>query len=138
MIMKLFSKSMARLEQALNIRSTRHQVITANIANQDTPGYKAKTLDFKSALRSAKQDNQSIRLLKTNSRHIAPTQAGHTTFSEQITLSQTGRSKRLDGNTVNSEKEMTRLAENTFMYQATAQLIAGKFRGLKNVIQNER
>lgn len=138
MIMKLFSKSMARLEQALNVRSTRHRVITANIANQDTPGYKAKTLDFKAALRTATGGTKSIRLLKTNQTHITPNQAAHSVFSEQITLAETGRSKRLDGNTVNSEKEMTRLAENTFMYQATVQLIAGKLRGLKNIIQNER
>lgn len=138
MISKLFTKSMARLEQVLNVRSMRHQVITANIANQDTPGYKAKKLDFKEALKAATSGNKPIRLNKTDKMHLRPQSSTASPISEQIKLSQSGGSKRLDGNTVKSEKEMTRLAENTLMYQAAAQLIAGKFRGLKNTIQEGR
>jgi len=129
---------MARLEQALDIRSTRHEVITSNIANQDTPGYKAKALDFRAALETAKLDGPSIRPTRTDKAHLAPKEAGRTAVTEHITLSSTDRSKRLDGNTVNAEKEMTRLAENTFMYKAAAQLISGKFRSLKNVIHEGR
>lgn len=138
MISKLFTKTLLRMEAALNIRSRRHEVITANIANQDTPFYKAKELDFRNALHAASRGTKSIRLASTHSAHLAPRTTGGSPLSEQIRLSKSDRTARLDGNTVNSEKEMVRLTENTLMYQTTAQLISGKFRGLKNVIKEGR
>ncbi len=138
MLVKLFTKSLARLEQALDIRSERHEVITSNIANQDTPGFKAKSLDFKAALQSAEGGTLSLQPTTTNQAHLRAADGAQKPFADQITLSAADRAKRLDGNTVNAEKEMTRLAENTFMYQTAAQLIAGKFRGLKNIIHEGR
>ncbi len=138
MIIKLFSESMARLEDALNVRSKRHQVITTNIANQDTPEYKAKTLDFKDALKATTGGSHTMNLAKTNHKHLSPQAQTKGPSSDQIKLAKTGRTTRLDGNTVEAEKEMTRLAENAFMYQATAQLISGKFRGLKSAISEGR
>ncbi len=138
MIIKLFGQSITRLEDALNVRSKRHQVITTNIANQDTPEYKAKSLDFKEALKSAAGDGSTIALARTNKNHLSPQSQATGPLEAQVKVATTSRTTRLDGNTVETEKEMTRLAENTFMYQATAQLIAGKFRGLKNVISEGR
>lgn len=138
MIIKLFGQSMNRLEEALNVRSKKHQVITTNIANQDTPEYKAKTLNFKDALKAAAGDGTTIAMSKTDKGHLSPQSQAKGPISDQIKLAEAGRTTRLDGNTVEAEKEMTRLAENTFMYQATAQLISGKFRGLKNVISEGR
>ncbi len=138
MIVNLFNESMTRLEEALNVRSKRHQVITTNITNQDTPGYKAKALDFKDALTAAKSGERPMALEKTNQNHLSPQIPAKEPISDQIKVSKTGRTTKLDGNTVEGEKEMTRLAENTFMYQATAQLISGKFKGLKYAISEGR
>ncbi len=132
MILKQINQSTERLEQALDLRSARHAVITSNIANQDTPGYKSKEIDFKKALSDAQRGN-TLGLAKTSAMHIA-TETSGSSISPKITLSPSRGTKRLDGNTVNAEKEMTHLAENTFMYQATAQLIAKKFAGIKYVI----
>jgi len=140
MLIQLFDKTLQQLEKALDIRSARHAVITTNIANQDTPAYKAKALDFKQALSELTQEDpaSAIRLKRTDSAHLASPVPHPRSLDERITLSTSEHSKRLDGNTVNSEKEMTRLAENTFMYRATAQLIASKFRGIKRVINEGR
>ncbi|MFQ5543300.1 MAG: flagellar basal body rod protein FlgB [Nitrospiria bacterium] len=139
MAIQLFTKTMAQLEKALNATSKRHQVITTNIVNQDTPGYKAKDLDFKEVMKGArKKTASSIKLNKTNRHHLSTSLPAPPPFAEEITLSPSERSSRLDGNTVNSEKEMARLAENTLMYRAAAQMIASKFRGLKNVISEGR
>jgi len=138
MIIKLFGKSITRLEEALNVRSKRHQVITTNIANQDTPEYKAKSLDFKNALKAVTGEGTTIALARTNKNHLSPQSQAKDPISSQIKVATTSRTSRLDGNTVETEKEMTRLAENTFMYQATAQLIARKLSGLKNVISEGR
>ncbi|VAX30409.1 hypothetical protein MNBD_NITROSPIRAE01-687 [hydrothermal vent metagenome] len=137
MIDKLFGKSLERLEQALDVRNTRHGVIMSNITNQDTPGYKAKEIDFKKALADADSGAGGLKVAQTNAKHIS-THNGASSISPEVRLSATNGAKRLDGNTVNTEKEMTRLAENTFMYQATAEFIARKFAGLKNVISEGR
>ncbi len=137
MIDKLFGKSFETLEQALDVRNTRHGVIMSNITNQDTPGYKAKEIDFKKALADANGGEGVLKVAQTNTHHMA-SQNGASSISPEVRLSATNGAKRLDGNTVNTEKEMTRLAENTFMYQATAEFIARKFSGLKSVINEGR
>lgn len=137
MFIKLFDKSIERLEQVLDVRSVRHGVISSNVSNQDTPGYKAKEIDFKKALADANRGGNTVKLAKTNAAHIASSGTA-STFSPEVILSPSDGSKRLDGNTVNAEKEMTHLAENTLMYQAAAQFIAKKFSGLKNVINEGR
>lgn len=139
MFIQLFSKTMVQLQKALDIRSARHSVITANIANQDTPGYKAKSLDFKKTLSEvSNKTDPTIRLKKTDAAHLSSPLSSASSIHSQVTLSTSGESRRLDENTVNGEREMARLAENTFMYRATAQLIASKFRGIKNVINEGR
>lgn len=133
MFLKLINQSTELLEQALDLRSARHVVITSNIANQDTPGYKSKEIDFNKALSDAQRGRSTLKLSKTSAMHISPGTSG-SSLSPEITLSPSRGTKRLDGNTVNAEREMTRLAENTFMYQATAQLISKKFASIKSVI----
>ncbi len=135
MLDKLFGRAITRLEQALDVRNTRHSVIMSNISNQDTPGYKSKEIDFKKALADADGGNGSLKMTKTNANHL-PGDSAASPFRPEVRLSAGNGTKRLDGNTVNTEKEMTRLAENTFMYQATVEFIARKFNGLKNVIKD--
>lgn len=137
MIDKLFGKSFESLEQALDIRSARHGVIMSNITNQDTPGYKAKEIDFKKAMENAGGGENTLKMARTKDSHF-PSGNLQSTPSPEVRLSATNGAKRLDGNTVSVEKEMTRLAENTFMYQATAEFIARKFSGLKNAINEGR
>ncbi|MFQ5579646.1 MAG: flagellar basal body rod protein FlgB [Nitrospiria bacterium] len=138
MIINLFSKTMSLMEQALNLRSDRHQVISGNIANQDTPGYQSKEIRFKEVMKTAKQSTSKIPLKKTDASHLSPLRHGFGSVSSHAVESASTESNRLDGNTVNGEVEMVKLAENTMMYNATAQIIASKFQGLKNIIREGR
>jgi len=138
MMINLFSKTMSLMEQALNLRSERHRVISGNIANQDTPGYQSKEIRFKEIMDNAKQSSTHMVLKKTDPSHLSPTGKGFASKKEHAVLSASKGTTRLDGNTVKGEEEMAKLAENTLMYNATAQIIASKFRGLKNVIHEGR
>jgi flagellar basal-body rod protein FlgB len=134
MISSLFSKTIGLLAQALDLRSERHRVITANIANQDTPGYKAMEVNFKEALASA-QEYPPLTLQRTDPAHLPPAAinppSSHAAVSSRP-------SQRLDGNTVNGEEEMAKLSENTLFYTATTQILNSKFRGIRNTIREGR
>ena len=133
---RIFGGVFPLLEKALDIRSERHQVITANIANQDTPHFKAKEIDFTQALQAATGTTGALPLDTTNPSHL---QTAFTPSSGSAGVSTAPPAQhgmvRLDGNTVNAEKEMARLAENTVMYQATVHFISRQFAKLKNAMQ---
>jgi len=137
---RLFGGIFPLLEKALDIRSERHRIITANVANQDTPHYKAKELDFKQALQAAAGTSGSLPLTATHPSHLQMTIGSSSgTFGGAAGITTAPPAQhgmvRLDGNTVNAEQEMARLAENTVMYQATVQFISRQFAKLKNAMQ---
>lgn len=134
MIGGLFDKTIGLLAEALDLRSERHRAITANIANQDTPGYQATEVNFKEAL-SAASGASPLALERTDPSHLSPT--GSAAALSHATVVP-GPSHRLDGNTVNAEKEMAKLAENTLFYTASTQMITSKFRAIRNAIKEGR
>lgn len=138
MQVRLFDKTIQLLEKALDLRSDRHRAITANIANQDTPGYRAAELNFKEAMQQASGASASLPPVRTDPRHLPAHPAGGSVVPSSPPPSLVERPSRLDGNTVVTEREMAKLAENTLMYNAMAQLIAKKFATLKNVIREGR
>ena len=100
----------------------------------DTPNYKAVELDV--AKQMAKQNGSlpGLKLVRTKVGHL-PIRSDR---SDQVTLKAArppAFSLRGDGNTVDIDRTMGKLAENTLLYNATAQLISKKFKGLKNVIK---
>jgi len=135
MIGQLFGGIFPLLEKALDIRSDRQRVITANIANQDTPRYKAMEIDFNQTLQATTADG-SLPLAVSNPSHLnGEASAG----LRSAAAAQPPKSlARLDGNTVNAEQEMARLAENSLMYQATVQFISQSFSKLKTAIREGR
>jgi flagellar basal-body rod protein FlgB len=121
------------LEKSLNLRSKRHQVLAANIANIDTPKYKAFDLVIKEAFKKSAGENGNINLVRTHRDHL-PIKGNRT---DRVTLTradETAFSLRGDGNNVNLDKTMGDLAENTLLFKTAAQIISRKFRGLKSVI----
>ena len=130
----LFSETFSILEKSLDLRSKRHQVLSANIANMDTPNYKAFELVIEDELKKPPGHTGGIKLARTDERHL-PISPGS---RDDVKLSQAKPPEftlRGDGNTVDIDKTMGDLAENTLLYKTLAQLISKKFLGLKNVIQ---
>jgi flagellar basal-body rod protein FlgB len=131
---KLFSDTIANLTRSLDLRSIQHKALAANIANMDTPNYKAVELEVAENMKKNKGSVPGLRLARTHSAHIHLSR--HRTDNVHFeTVPAPSVSLRGDGNTVDIDRTMGKLAENTLLYRATAQLISRKFKGLKNVIK---
>jgi len=119
-------------ERALQLRSQRAEVLAANMANADTPGYKARDFDFKSVL--ASEVNASSRVRATHQQHIQPDQ-------EMVPASQllyrVPMQPSLDGNTVDSEKEHTAFSANAIEYQASLAFINDKISGIRKALRGD-
>ncbi len=122
-------------ERALDVRSAVHETIASNMANEETPGYKARHLPFRETFSAVLQGESPIGSTGTNSRHISTGSGGSDIFQHTI-KSNVGAG--LDENTVNLEKEMTLMAENTMLYLAVSQFLDGRFEGWKKAINEGR
>lgn len=133
-----FDQALGIHPQALAMREKRSEVLAANLANADTPGYKARDLDFKSILK------QNLPPTSRGDRPVAPamerTQAGH--FAPQQLLEsrlmyRNPNQVSLDGNTVEANVEQAKYAENAVQYQASLQFISNKFSGLMMALRGQ-
>ena len=127
----LIDKTTAALQTAASMRHLKHQVISGNIANAETPGYHAKKMDFEEALARA-IDLDGTRSLSTshNDHFNLGAGSGSSSVKPDIYDNPEGAVNN-DGNTVILEKEMASLAENTIMHRAALQLINKKLAALK-------
>jgi len=128
----LFGKGFLKLEAALSARERMQSVFSANIANADTPNYRADQRNFADFL-TARQQSQG---------HdgMARTQPGHMSINNSPSLQRTvfkrsDATQRMDGNSVNMQKEMTGMAENQLMHELTIRLLKGRLEGMKNTIR---
>ena len=110
--------------RGLQYRASRHEAIAANIANADTPGYRAVDLTFGRALEAA-----GLPLRTTDPRHLG---GSRLPLQDRLVLS--GGEPRRDGNDVNVDREMAQLARNQIEYQFLSRALAGRFRKLKEAI----
>lgn len=125
-------------QEALNLRAERQKVLASNIANADTPNYKARDFDFGSELsRAMKQGRSStdgLALSTTSGRHI-PAQAPSTAGRDL--LYRVPDQPSLDGNTVDMDRERAQFADNAVRYQASLTILNSKIQGLKSAMQSE-
>ncbi len=119
--------------QALQIRGERTEVLARNIANADTPGYKARDLDFKAVL--AAQTNAAAQPLRTtDSRHLADSTAGQLDGNLKYRMP---LMPSLDGNTVEAQVEQAEFAQNSLQFMASLRFVNGKFSGMMTAIKGE-
>jgi flagellar basal-body rod protein FlgB len=121
--------------QALRIRDQRQQVLASNIANADTPNYKARDLDFKAALQGALQGTGSPGGLA-----VATTTPGHLAGNPGMTagaglLYQNPAQGSVDGNTVDMEAARAAFAENAIHYEFNLNRISQQIKSMLAVIQ---
>jgi len=119
-------------EQALQIRTQRAQLISSNLANIDTPNFKARDLDFIEALKSASTltgSNMDVRHRK----HLS----GVIMNDHPAMRFRVPNQRSIDGNTVEQQTETAEFLDNAMHMQATIEFISGKFRSLKSVIKGE-
>ena len=120
--------------KAMVLRARRTEVLASNLANADTPGFKARDLDFHAMMRSAEADNNGQRLLTTHARHI-PT-SRNDIHSDEL-LYRTPTQPSLDGNTVDVQVEKASFSENAIQYMATLRFLNSKVQGLQLALKGE-
>jgi flagellar basal-body rod protein FlgB len=103
--------SIKLLEHMMNIAAYRQRILSSNVANADTPGYKAKDISFQTELKRAVSGSKS----DYNVYETVPSMISR------------------DGNTVSLDIEMTKVAENHLLFSTAAQILAMKFRMMKDV-----
>ncbi len=119
--------------EALQLRGKRAELIASNIVNADTPGYKAKGMDFQKLLAQASK-KQNIGMTITDARHIDQRMSLNSGTEYRIpNQPDTG-----DGNTVDMQVERNLYLQNSLEYQASLQFINGKIKGLRKAITGGR
>lgn len=122
--------------EALQLRAQRQQVLAANIANADTPGYKAQDFDFAKALRASQATQGGSRVTQhaTAQGHMrAPFASGQSPATADSDAPQPAQ----DGNTVDMDQERTRFADNAVRYEATLRFLNGQIRTLLSAITGQ-
>lgn len=129
-----FDRALGVHEQALSLRINRAEILANNLANADTPGFKARDLDFKATLREATKSSEpdALALNKTNALHQDTSDK-----ADGDLLYRTPMQPSLDGNTVDSQYELAQYMRNNMDFQTSFQFLNGSFRGLMTAIRGE-
>lgn len=128
-------------QTALNLQAHRQQLLASNIANADTPHYKAKDIDFREAMRGALGKGAlgerlgPLALATTRPAHIAA--GGDSHPLEAFAKYRTEFQSAVDGNTVNMDVERAAFAENAVNYEASITFINGLLRGMQTAISGQ-
>ena len=133
--MDLFGGKIDVLERSLDITTAKHSVIASNVANVDTPGYKAKKLDFKKALMEAVSlGGEGMK--RSQDKHFSGQSMQTSPYA--MVENQLNNALRNDGNNVNIDKEMVELSQNSMMYNMVADLATRQFDKLRYAISEGR
>ncbi|MCP4914280.1 MAG: flagellar basal body rod protein FlgB [Oligoflexia bacterium] len=135
--MRVEDKTMKALAASLNFRQMRQELISSNVANADTPGYKAKRLDFEAALARAIDVDGELGMKNNDEKHYDVGSGGFSNLEPEVYEDPNGVVTE-DGNTVDREQELARMAENKIMYDAAVQLLNKKLGLLKYAVASEK
>jgi len=116
--------------EALQLRARRGELLASNLANADTPNYKARDLDFRAALSTAQA---ATTLTTTHAGHLRAQGGG----GSAQTLYRVPGQPSLDGNTVDTQIEQSKFAENAVRYRTSLSFLSSKIHGLMTAIKGE-
>jgi flagellar basal-body rod protein FlgB len=122
---RLFGGAVEPLVRGLGFAARRHEVLAENLANLETPGYRARDLVFEDVFRSLLDSSAEPAPLRTPVAEPAP--AARLVYTRD-------RAPRPSGNDVDLHGQLARLAENSLFHQALAQVLAHRFAALKQAI----
>jgi flagellar basal-body rod protein FlgB len=135
--MTIFDRTMQLLHRTLDMRQARQRVIASNIANEETPGYRAVDLSFQDSLQAAQRGRSLVTLAVTQGQHIGP--RGNSFQKAMGTLGPVPAGDMpLDANSVNIELEMAKMSDNAMQYNSAASIMAIRFRQLMGAIREGR
>jgi flagellar basal-body rod protein FlgB len=135
--MDVNDKTLQALAAGLKFREMRQEIISSNVANAETPGYKAKRLDFEKALARALDVDGQMGMKVEDEKHFDVGNGGFENLEPEVYEDPNGVVNE-SGNTVNREDEMARMAQNKIMYDALVQLMNKKLGMKKYILNSER
>lgn len=127
--MSFIDRALGISPTVLQLREQRFEMIAGNLANSDTPGYKAVDLDFKKALASAQGTGFSM---SGSSRGHISSVGGDLAVKYRVPLQSS-----LDGNTVETDFEHSEFMQNAIRYQASLNFLDGRIQSLRNTLRGE-
>lgn len=137
---KLFNFTHQLLELSTRVRAARHEVLSANIANADTPGYRPRDLDFKSLMQSALEAKNDD--LRRSDRRVDPLSPSAQDLQSMVYEPEYPDNRhgeeRLDGNSVSLDRQMALMTENSLSYEASLTLLSRALAGLRYAIGEGR
>ncbi|MFH1081222.1 MAG: flagellar basal body rod protein FlgB [Pseudomonadota bacterium] len=122
---KLFNQTINTMADMVDVRARKHRVILSNVANIDTPGFKASELSFDHELQSAKK----VSVTRTDSGHLKGKNEGPGSVNYDI---------RESPDQVKLDTEMASLSENQLLYNATVEILARKFKGIQAALRETK
>ncbi|SEI77848.1 flagellar basal-body rod protein FlgB [Allopseudospirillum japonicum] len=128
-----FDNALGIHPQAVQVRSQRAEILANNIANADTPGFKARDLDFQGMLKGEYDKRQRMELARTNASHIPAAVETHDSALKFRIPNQPA----VDGNTVEADIEQGKFAQNSLQYQSSFTFLNSKFKGLSRALKSE-
>lgn len=137
--LKLFNFTQGLLELSMRVRSARHEILSANIANADTPGYRPKDVDFNSLMKSAVDDHNIFPSggAARQDDGVKPVDIASMVYEPEFPNSRHGED-RLDGNGVSIDRQMALMSENSLSYEASLTLLSRALAGLRYAIGEGR
>ncbi len=135
----IFGSTIDLLGKSVDLRAKNQTLIASNVANAETPNFIPKTLDFEQELQGALKSHQGQRRSSVpHARHIPVRGAGVGNAVQSVSgqvIETPAKTPGKDGNAVELENEMGRMAENQIMFNASVQMLNKKFEGLRTAIK---
>ena len=136
----IFSNTVELLGKSIDLRAKNQNLIASNVANAETPGYVPKTLAFEQELQGALKNGKSGQRSSSapHARHIPIRGAGAGSAVQSVSgkiIETPAKTPGMDGNAVELEDEMSKMAENQVMFNASVQMLNKKFEGLRSAIK---
>ena len=128
---KLLDQTMGLLSRSLDIRASRHKILSSNIANAETANFTPKDLPFQKILERYGNPSSNIEVLRTHPLHFPGSETDPSQFSADLEPGPAGEG-------VNIDQEMGKLAENNVMFQAGIQALLKKFEAIKVTISETK
>lgn len=134
----LFNQTISILEKSADLRVQRHNLISANIANIDTPHYQSFDIMVEEEIKKMTDPVDSMPMVRTVSGHL-PIESGPAASTGATPTAERAKavSLRQDGNTVDLDREMTKLGRNQLLYDAAMEILKRKFEGLQTAIKGD-
>lgn len=128
-----FKNALGIHSATMPLRAKRAELLASNLANADTPGYKARDINFQAVLAGEVSNKNNLKMTATRQGHIS----GSNHFEDSQLLYRNPSQPAIDGNTVDTQIEQSLYAKNNLDYTASFEFLSRKFKGLKGAIRGD-